>query len=185
MYVSLPTFIGVVESDDKNISPHQIQATDDNGSKRRSSTSRGGVGRRIRGMKRIMGKKSTPPQSPNLGDTTGYSDGQQREQSLSPVGRVLTPRAGYKFAFREEDVDEELVVSSHSPSCEPRPSNGQVTAIGEVFLGVAGVRTSGESGKSGGLGEDNESPNATDSSSMVNGASPSSKDGGEQTRMLG
>lgn len=123
-----------------------------------ASSSRGGIGRRsLRGMKRIMFKKSTPPGSPAPVIPNGYRGGQPPEESpFSPMGRVMIPGSRNSTPPRGDGFS-----AAGTPSS--RPSSSRVTAMGKGLRGAAGV--------DGGGG----SPNATDSLSTSH-ASPSSND---------
>lgn len=55
---------------------------------KRSSFGRNSLGRKLRGMKRIMGKKSTPPTSPTGSTGTAASGGAKSPSGLPRVGGV-------------------------------------------------------------------------------------------------
>lgn len=132
-------------------------------------SSRGGMGRRsLRGMKRIMFKKTTPPDSPAPIIPNGYRGGQPPEEApFSPVGRIIVPGSRNSTPPRADG-------SSSAGTPTSRPSSSRVTVMGKGLRGATGLTGSsggGVAGADGGGG----SPNATDSLSTSH-ASPSSND---------
>lgn len=113
---------------------------------KRSSFGRNSLGRKLRGMKRIMGKKSTPPASPAGSTGTAASGGVR-----SPVG---LPRVGGVGPYS---------VSLGGPSGEGAASQA---AKGKAFLDeMDGGGGGGDgSGGSGGSGTDDISPDGTTAS---------------------
>lgn len=149
---------------------------------KRSSFGRNSLGRKLRGMKRIMGKKSTPPTSPTGSTGTAASGGGGK----SPVG--LAPRVGGVGPYSA------TLGHAHSDSGELMPAveegegpSGVASqhAKGKAFLEMVGADDGG-GGRGEGSGVDDSSPDATASLSAGTGggtsisgyASPSSHESG-------
>lgn len=145
---------------------------------KRRSSGRAGIGRRsFRGMRRIMGKKVTPPDSPT--PSTAYGEGQPPEQSPSLAGRVLIPHSA---AFSSPPGESERMSESSTSAPNSRPSSStRISAVGKAFLEVPQVGEGrGDRGGRCGVGGGDDSPNATESLSTSH-ASPSSNYREEQS----
>lgn len=120
---------------------------------KRHNSGRSSMGRRLRSMRRIMGKKQTPPTSPGL----SLSD--VRERSLSPVGRILTPGTGTTFSSPASEVTAES-----AQALRRTMNTGGKALMEETEDDIREVNDNNND-------DDNDSLNVTESISTGNGTS--------------
>lgn len=131
------------------------------------------MGRRLRGMKRIMGKKATPPTSPYAQRNRSGTEDSMRSMSPPPsgMGHRVTG-SGLSGSVGGYSPRSELTVEGSE--ADSRIAHGKAfLEVGEEDevgpgVGVGGGEVDGEDSGDGGA---NESPNPTASLSTGNGAS--------------
>lgn len=158
----------------------------EDGTKRRSA-GRGSMSRRLRGIKRIMGKKITPPSSPFNRNHSSTEDS-SKSVSPTPSSNAFMSNSSVNNGMMGVGDDAHHRRTSSSGAFSPRSDlasseAGLVVSQGKVFLG-SGSPPPGVSAVQGaaGIDEVDGSPNPTASLSTTgNGASdnasPSSHEG--------